>query len=150
MLTRNALLEQINVVREYLDKEFRDVPFLFAYDLEQVRNFLEQNSKTQPPPIMLQNPNGGQILNPKPRKQVIDDFVLFCFFAGNDFLPHLPSLDIHEGAISEMIRIYKESVANGAITGYLCNRGNCNLERCGVILQVRPLAANCQSSESSS
>lgn len=67
--------------------------------------------------------------------QVIDDFVLFCFFAGNDFLPHLPSLDIHEGAISEMIRIYKESVANGAITGYLCNRGNCNLERCGVILQ---------------
>jgi 5'-3' exonuclease len=36
LLTRNALLEQINVVREYLDKEFRDVPFLFAYDLEQV------------------------------------------------------------------------------------------------------------------
>jgi 5'-3' exonuclease len=24
-----------------------------------------------------------------------------------DFLPHLPSLDIHEGAIGEMIRIYK-------------------------------------------
>lgn len=27
---------QMHVVREYLDKEFRDVPFLFTYDLEQV------------------------------------------------------------------------------------------------------------------
>jgi hypothetical protein len=61
--------------------------------------------------------------------------VLFCFFAGNDFLPHLPSLDIHEGAIGEMIRIYKEAVTQGRITGWLSSRGNCNLERCGVILQ---------------
>ena len=50
-------------------------------------------------------------------------------------MPHLPSLDIYEGAISDMIRIYKECVTTGRITGYLCNRGNCNLERCGVILQ---------------
>jgi 5'-3' exonuclease len=34
-----------------------------------------------------------------------------------------------------MIRIYKECVSTGRITGYLCNRGNVNLERCGVILQ---------------
>ena len=61
--------------------------------------------------------------------------MLFCFFAGNDFLPHLPSLDIHEGAIGEMIRIYKEAVTQGRITGWLSSRGNCNLERCGVILQ---------------
>jgi 5'-3' exoribonuclease 2 len=94
-------LIQMNIVREYLDKEFRSVPFCFPYDQE----------------------------------AVIDDFVLFCFFAGNDFLPHLPSLDIHEGAIGEMIRIYKESVSSGRITGWLSSRGNCNLERCGVILQ---------------
>jgi 5'-3' exonuclease len=53
--------------------------------------------------------------------------------AGNDFLPHLPSLDIHEGAIGEMIRIYKEAVSQGRITGWLSSRGNCNLERCGVV-----------------
>lgn len=94
-------LIQMNIVREYLDLDFRNVQFCFAYDQE----------------------------------AMIDDFVLFCFFAGNDFLPHLPSLDIHEGAIGEMIRIYKEAVTSGRITGYLCSRGNCNLERCGVLLQ---------------
>jgi 5'-3' exoribonuclease 2 len=94
-------LIQMNIVREYIDKEFREVPFCFPYDLE----------------------------------NVIDDFVLFCFFAGNDFLPHLPSLDIHEGAIGEMIRIYKEAVSSGRITGWLSSRGSCNLERCGMMLQ---------------
>ncbi|KAJ1472442.1 hypothetical protein T484DRAFT_1840328 [Baffinella frigidus] len=80
----------MHIVREYLDKDFRNVEFCFPYDLE----------------------------------AVIDDFVLLCFFAGNDFLPHLPSLDIHEGAIGEMIRIYKESVTSGRIAGYKCSRGN--------------------------
>ena len=62
---------RIDIVREYIDKEFRDVAFCFAYGLE----------------------------------AMVDDFVLFCFFAGNDFLPHLPSLDIHEGGVGEMIRL---------------------------------------------
>jgi len=58
-------------------------------------------------------------------ERVIDDFILLCIFVGNDFLPHLPSLDINESAIDFMFQIYCEELVKS--DGYLTDQGTINI-----------------------
>lgn len=65
-------------------------------------------------------------------ERAIDDWVFMCFFVGNDFLPHLPSLEIRENGIDTLIAIWRDNIP--FMGGYLTKDGHVDLERAQLIL----------------
>jgi len=66
-------------------------------------------------------------------ERLIDDIVFLCFFVGNDFLPHLPSLDIRLGALDFLFNVYKRVLPT--LGDYITNHGGqVSLSRVDVIL----------------
>lgn len=70
-------------------------------------------------------------------ERIVDDFVFLCFFVGNDFLPHLPSLQIREGALDALVFIYKNLLPSMAT--YMTD-GKGNLNRSEVDIFFKDLA----------
>lgn len=66
-------------------------------------------------------------------ERALDDWVFMCFFVGNDFLPHLPSLDIREDGIDTLIAIWRDNIP--LMGGYLTQDGRVDLKRAQLILQ---------------
>lgn len=44
--------------------------------------------------------------------RVVDDFIFICSTMGNDFIPHMPSLDIYNNAIDMLMQTYVDIVAS--------------------------------------
>ncbi|KAI5283578.1 5'-3' exoribonuclease 2, partial [Ascosphaera aggregata] len=66
-------------------------------------------------------------------ERALDDWVFMCFFVGNDFLPHLPSLDVRENGIDILISLWRENIP--IMGGYLTNDGHIDLAKAQLILE---------------
>ena len=95
-------------------------PFIFL-DVAILREYLEAEL------------NVPQVPFPFNFEQAIDDWVLLIFFVGNDFLPHLPSLEIREGAIDTLLKIWRTELPR--MGGYVTNHGQLELSRAQIILE---------------
>lgn len=65
-------------------------------------------------------------------ERVIDDWIFMCCFVGNDFLPHLPALEIREHGIDTLTTIWKDNLP--IMGGYVTKDGHIDLERAQTIL----------------
>jgi 5'-3' exonuclease len=43
-------------------------------------------------------------------KNKMYDYIFLCFFLGNDFLPHFPSINIRTGGVDKMLHAYKATI----------------------------------------
>ncbi|KAL6054122.1 5'-3' exoribonuclease 2 [Balamuthia mandrillaris] len=104
---------------EFDEQDFKRQPFQFVY-IPILREYLDVDLR--PPGECLWGDSKDYDL-----ERLIDDFVFLCFFVGNDFLPHLPTLEIREKAIDRLCTLYKQMLPS--LGGYLTKHGEVDLKR---------------------
>lgn len=67
-------------------------------------------------------------------ERAIDDWIFMCFFVGNDFLPHLPCLDVRDNSIDLLLSIWKNALPK--MGGYMTCDGKVNLARVETVIQA--------------
>jgi 5'-3' exonuclease len=58
------------------------------------------------------NMNNNEELSDEQKNNRVYDYIFMCFFLGNDFMPHFPSINIRTGGIDKMLNAYKSVIGN--------------------------------------
>lgn len=112
---------RLPILREYLQEEFSFRDYLASYNIT-LPPISDVNWNIEIAAIRAKH---NEIFVPD-LERCVDDFILMCFFVGNDFLPHLPSLSIHKGSIDLMILLYQK--IRPQLSDYLCDSGQINID----------------------
>mmetsp|Transcript_20065 Transcript_20065/g.28834 ORF Transcript_20065/g.28834 Transcript_20065/m.28834 type:complete len:1503 (+) Transcript_20065:75-4583(+) len=94
--------------RETVMKQTKDARFQLLH-LSVLREYIE---------VEFANQHTGQPLD---RERLVDDFIFLTFLVGNDFLPHLPTLDIGESAFDVIFDLYRQLQQESV--GYIVSNG---------------------------
>jgi 5'-3' exonuclease len=106
--------EKIYLMRESNEIDSRNKSNDLKYvDIELMKNYIYQ---------IIQN----KIIYILNKKNIINDFIFICYFLGNDFIPHLPSIDIYDSGIDYLIDIYIKTFQNVSYQ-YLINLTDINI-----------------------
>jgi len=52
---------------------------------------------------------------------IVKDFIVLCFFIGNDFLPHLPAINVHTDGLSVLMSAYCSLLLEHEISQFIVN-----------------------------
>lgn len=104
MLSLGTHVPKFWILREDLYNRYND---FFVIDIGSTRTKLSEIMRWE---------NDNNQFDPV---SAVNDFIFICFMVGNDFLPHVPSLEIIEGGVDFMIDICKNVGDNhGHLTKY--------------------------------
>tara|TARA_Y100000991_G_scaffold149369_1_gene113206 strand:- start:6423 stop:8174 length:1752 start_codon:yes stop_codon:yes gene_type:complete len=93
---------QIDEKKKSNDLNYVSLDIMRESIIDTIENIAQNNDKLE----------DARIIDLKYSNNLINDFVFICYLLGNDFLPHLPSLDIYSNGLDVILNKYVEVLAD--------------------------------------